>query len=290
MSTPQVRTGPQVTAADPKVSVWVSANAGTGKTQVLTDRITRLLLEGVRPERILCLTFTKAAAAEMATRLSERLGAWAVAGENDLKAEISALLGKPPEDDLLAPARRLFAETLDVPGGLKIRTIHAFCESLLGRFPVEAGIAPHFSVIDERTAAELMAEARNHLLGQAVQENSGDVTRALRLMATLLNEEDFSYMIHINMATELGDSNLDWNVDAQDLAKVRGNFGATAGWASGNSNLDNTVDAADLAMVRENFGFDNPLVSGAPLAVPTPEPAGVLLIALGTVAFRRRRT
>ncbi|MBL6940967.1 MAG: double-strand break repair helicase AddA [Rhodospirillales bacterium] len=195
MSTPQVRTGPQVTAADPKVSVWVSANAGTGKTQVLTDRITRLLLEGVRPERILCLTFTKAAAAEMATRLSERLGAWAVAGENDLKAEISALLGKPPEDDLLAPARRLFAETLDVPGGLKIRTIHAFCESLLGRFPVEAGIAPHFSVIDERTAAELMAEARNHLLGQAVQENSGDVTRALRLMATLLNEEDFTRLM-----------------------------------------------------------------------------------------------
>ena len=195
MNAPQTRTGPQVTAADPQVSVWVSANAGTGKTQVLTDRITRLLLEGVRPERILCLTFTKAAAAEMATRLSERLGAWAVARESDLRAEISALLGKPPEDDLLAPARRLFAETLDVPGGLKIRTIHAFCESLLGRFPVEAGIAPHFSVIDERTAAELMAEARNHLLGQAVQEESGNVAAALRLMASLLNEESFTRLM-----------------------------------------------------------------------------------------------
>jgi ATP-dependent helicase/nuclease subunit A len=195
MSTPQVRTGPQVTAADPKVSVWVSANAGTGKTQVLTDRITRLLLQGVRPERILCLTFTKAAAAEMATRLSERLGGWAVAHEKNLKGEISALLGKPPDEDLLGPARRLFAETLDVPGGLKIRTIHAFCESLLGRFPVEAGIAPHFSVIDERTAAELIIEARDHLLGSALDDGSVDIARALKLMSGLLNEEDFTRLI-----------------------------------------------------------------------------------------------
>jgi ATP-dependent helicase/nuclease subunit A len=195
MSAPQVRTGPQVTAADPKISVWVSANAGTGKTQVLTDRITRLLLDGVRPERILCLTFTKAAAAEMATRLSERLGNWAVASEEDLTGEIAALLGKPPDPALLAPARRLFAETLDVPGGLKIRTIHAFCESLLGRFPIEAGIAPHFSVIDERTAAELITEARDQLLGSAFDSGSRDVASALKLMARLLNEEDFSRLI-----------------------------------------------------------------------------------------------
>ncbi len=193
--TPQVRTAAQVTAADPESSVWVSANAGTGKTQVLTDRITRLLLDGVRPERILCLTFTKAAAAEMASRLSARLGGWAVARENELKAEIAALLGKPPEQSLLAPARRLFAETLDVPGGLKIRTIHAFCESLLGRFPIEAGIAPHFSVIDERTAAELIREARDQLLGSTMSDDSADVGDALKLMAGLLNEEDFTRLI-----------------------------------------------------------------------------------------------
>ncbi len=193
--TPQIRTGAQVTAADPDGSVWVSANAGTGKTQVLTDRITRLLLDGVRPERILCLTFTKAAAAEMATRLSARLGGWAVAHEDQLKAEIAALLGKPPEQSLLAPARRLFAETLDVPGGLKIRTIHAFCESLLGRFPIEAGIAPHFSVIDERTAAELIREARDQLLSGTMSGGSADVGDALKLMAGLLNEEDFTRLI-----------------------------------------------------------------------------------------------
>ncbi len=192
---PQVRTAAQVAAADPESSVWVSANAGTGKTQVLTDRITRLLLDGVRPERILCLTFTKAAAAEMASRLADRLGGWAVAEEEDLKAEIGALLGKPPEAARLAPARRLFAETLDVPGGLKIRTIHAFCESLLGRFPIEAGIAPHFSVIDERTAAELMIEARDRLLAGAAREDSPRVTAALAHMAALLNEEDFARLM-----------------------------------------------------------------------------------------------
>ena len=191
----QVRTAAQVTAADPGSSVWVSANAGTGKTQVLTDRITRLLLDGIKPERILCLTFTKAAAAEMATRLSERLGGWAVADEETLNAEIEALLGKPPEPTLLAPARRLFAETLDVPGGLKIRTIHAFCESLLGRFPVEAGIAPHFSVIDERTAAELMTEARDRVLAQAHAAGSENIARSLTLMAGLLNEDDFAKLM-----------------------------------------------------------------------------------------------
>jgi ATP-dependent helicase/nuclease subunit A len=189
---PQIRTSAQVTAANPESSVWVSANAGTGKTQVLTDRITRLLLSGIKPERILCLTFTKAAAAEMSTRLSQRLGGWAVATELDLKGEIEALLGKAPNDDILPSARRLFAETLDVPGGLKIRTIHAFCESLLGRFPIEANIAPHFSVIDERTAAELMNEARDYILGRA---HDDDMTSALTLMAGLLNEEDFTRLM-----------------------------------------------------------------------------------------------
>ena len=120
-------------------------------------------------------------------------------------------------------------------------------------------------------------------LGLVGESGSGKTMTAKAIAGLLPNEAKVSGEVNFdgqNLLT-LGD---------RDLAKVRGNFGATAGWASGNSNLDNTVDAADLAMVRENFGFDNPLVSGAPLAVPTPEPAGVLLIALGTVAFRRRRT
>ena len=106
---------------------------------------------------------------------------------------------------------------------------------------------------------------------------------------SVLDEEDFADTIHINVATEFGDSNLDWNVDAQDLANVRLNFGATAGWVSLNSNLDDTVDAADLALVRTNFGYSNPFVSAAPLAVPTPEPGGVLLMVGGVLALGCRR-
>ena len=129
VTTPQIRTTAQIEAADPKSSVWVSANAGTGKTQVLTDRITRLLLDNVKPEKILCLTFTKSAASEMATRIFERLGSWTVATNEELTDEISALTGKTPNISRLKQARRLFAETLDAPGGFKIRTIHAFCNA-----------------------------------------------------------------------------------------------------------------------------------------------------------------
>lgn len=213
----QIRTAAQITAADPRSSVWVSANAGTGKTQVLTDRITRLLLAGVKPERILCLTFTKAAAAEMATRLSDRLGRWATIENSVLIAEITSLLGKKPQKTMLAPARRLFAETLDVPGGLKIRTIHAFCESLLGRFPIEAGIAPHFSVIDERTSAELMNEARDRLFVQANESISEDIANALTQMAELVNEKGFT-----NLMSELSAR----RTHLRSLFKHYGNIGA----------------------------------------------------------------
>ncbi|MBI3453173.1 MAG: UvrD-helicase domain-containing protein [Rhodospirillales bacterium] len=157
----------QRAAADPAASVWVSANAGAGKTRVLIDRVTRLLLGGTRPAAILCLTFTKAAAAEVANRLHRRLGEWSVLANEALRAELVALYGRTIADDELAPARRLFARTLDAPGRLRIQTIHAFCESLLKRFPLEAGVPPHFAVADEATAAELIVEAQERLLAHA---------------------------------------------------------------------------------------------------------------------------
>lgn len=183
-------TASQLRAADPVGSVWVSANAGTGKTGVLTDRITRLLLDGVAPERILCLTFTKAAAAEMAERLSHRLGTWAMSDDPALQAHLDALFGHAVDPGLLAPARRLFAKTLDTPGGLKIRTIHSFCEALLGRFPLEAGIAPHFAVVDERTAAELLGEARDQVLAQAQEDQT--LEAAIAHLAALVDETAFA--------------------------------------------------------------------------------------------------
>ena len=180
----------QIIAADPSQSVWVGANAGTGKTRVLITRILRLLLEGVPATRILCLTFTKAAAAEMANRLSHQLGAWAVTDEVVLVQELSKLTGRRVDKAVVRTARRLFAETLDTPGGLKIRTIHSFCESLLGRFPIEASVAPHFTVIDERTANELRLEARDYLMRRA-GSGASDIQKAFAFIAGLVDEAGF---------------------------------------------------------------------------------------------------
>ncbi|MDP6263310.1 MAG: double-strand break repair helicase AddA [Rhodospirillales bacterium] len=182
----------QMTAADPTHSAWVSANAGTGKTRVLIDRISRLLLAGTKAERILCLTFTKAAAAEMANRLSSQLGDWAVMAEGELAETLRRLLARHPGGETLAKARRLFAETLETPGGLGIRTIHSFCESLLARFPLEAGVAPHFSVIDERTAAELRIEARDRVLARSFDGDSHRLGAALEHLAGQVDENGFA--------------------------------------------------------------------------------------------------
>ncbi|MCH7793923.1 MAG: UvrD-helicase domain-containing protein, partial [Proteobacteria bacterium] len=157
-------TAAQRPAARPGDSVWVAASAGTGKTKVLTDRVLSLMLHGAAPARILCLTFTKAAAAEMSNRLADRLARWATFTEEQLTEDLVDLLDAPPDSEMLARARELFARVLDAPGGMKILTIHAFCQSLLGRFPLEAGIAPHFQVLDERSAAELLQEAREEVL------------------------------------------------------------------------------------------------------------------------------
>ncbi len=168
----------QTIAADPAASVWVSASAGTGKTHVLTNRVLRLLLAGSRPERILCLTFTKAAAAEMANRIAQRLGRWSVIDDAELAQDLTRLTRAPPGAGDLETARRLFAEVLEAAGGLKVETIHAFSESLLGRFPLEADLAPHFQVMDERTADELLARARDEVL-------SSDSARAVPLAPAL---------------------------------------------------------------------------------------------------------
>jgi ATP-dependent helicase/nuclease subunit A len=157
-------------AADTKASVWVGASAGTGKTKVLTDRVLSLLLGRTPPQRILCLTFTRAAAAEMANRVRAALGKWAIIPEDTLAGSIETLTGNPPDAALLSHARGLFGAVLDCPGGLKIQTIHAFCESLLRRFPVEAGVQPHFQLMDDRTARELLTLAGDEVLARAMDE------------------------------------------------------------------------------------------------------------------------
>ncbi|MEN8836682.1 MAG: UvrD-helicase domain-containing protein, partial [Celeribacter marinus] len=139
MSYPDEATARQLAAARPDRSTWLAANAGSGKTKVLTDRVTRLLLEGTPPQHILCLTYTKAAASEMQNRLFKRLGEWAMLNEDDLRHEVAKLSPHTNLDDaLIRHARTLFARAIETPGGLKIQTIHSFCGGLLRRFPLEA--------------------------------------------------------------------------------------------------------------------------------------------------------
>ncbi|WP_157014291.1 double-strand break repair helicase AddA [Mesorhizobium xinjiangense] len=158
----------QARAADPASSAWVSANAGSGKTHVLSQRVIRLLLEGTDPARILCLTYTKAAAANMATRVFRELSRWARLGNDELANEIALLEGRKPDGARLRLARQLFARALETPGGLKIQTIHAFCEAVLHRFPLEANIAGHFEMLDQQMEQALVAEARRDLLAGVV--------------------------------------------------------------------------------------------------------------------------
>lgn len=169
----------QIAAADPARSTWLTANAGSGKTRVLTDRVARLLLAGCAPERILCLTYTKAAATEMQNRLLKRLGEWAMLPEPDLRRAL-ADLGETGTPDL-AEARRLFARAIEAPGGLKVQTIHSFCAALLRRFPLEAGVPMGFAELDDRSARALraeiveeMADEGHPVMGDLVALHSGD--------------------------------------------------------------------------------------------------------------------
>ena len=156
-------------ASDPFASTWLSANAGSGKTKVLTDRVARLLLRGVAPQRILCLTYTKAAASEMQNRLFALLGTWAMLPEDKLRAALAAIEEDARSPAHLAEARRLFARAIEAPGGLKIQTIHSFCAALLRRFPLEAGLSPAFREMDARASTDLRAAVLDDLAEGAGQ-------------------------------------------------------------------------------------------------------------------------
>jgi ATP-dependent helicase/nuclease subunit A len=174
-------------ASDPRVSTFVAASAGSGKTKLLTDRLLRLMLAGAKPERIQCLTFTKAAAAEMALRLQARLGGWVTLPEPALAEELRGL-DVDPTPEARATARALFAKVLDLPGGMRIGTIHAFCQSLLRRFPLEAALSPHFQLVDDRDAEDALTEAREDMLAAA---HTDTMRAALQTLAGLASAEQF---------------------------------------------------------------------------------------------------
>lgn len=181
----------QQCAAAPQCSAFVLANAGSGKTRVLTNRVARLLLDQTPPQKILCITFTKAAAAEMAERLFGVLGQWALLDDQALNDALRDLEGddfKPRDGAELKQARRLFARALETPGGLKIQTIHSFCETTLRRFPLEAGAPPGFQVIEDGDAQTLLTRAIDETAEEA--RAPGDLQNAFTALALQHTEND----------------------------------------------------------------------------------------------------
>jgi ATP-dependent helicase/nuclease subunit A len=172
----------QAQAVNPAKHVWLNASAGTGKTQVLSARVLRLLLGGVAPDAILCITYTKAGAAEMAQRVHERLAFWVGCDVNSLRTDISAIGLDPLDPELQQRARTQFARVIDSPmGAIRVQTIHSFCQTLLASFPFEAGILPGLRLIEGGEVTDLQGAVLADLLGEASDE--GTLRRDRRLFS-----------------------------------------------------------------------------------------------------------
>jgi len=185
----------QSEASDPLNSAWVNANAGTGKTHVLTLRVLRLLLAKTSPERILCLTYTKAAAAEMSKRVFDRLAKWVTADDAALADELAKVCGAPVSAEAMSHARTLFARAIETPGGLKVQTIHAFAERLLQRFPLEAGVPPDFKILDDEQAGDLKARAIEQTLTEATGAPKSPLGKALDIVIRYAADDRFDQLI-----------------------------------------------------------------------------------------------
>src|SRR5207248_1657781 len=181
----------QLEASDPSVSAWVAANAGSGKTHVLAQRVIRLLLEGISPGKILCITFTKAAAANMANRVFDELRRWTALDDRELNAAIKRISNIEPDAARRTLARRLFALALETPGGLKVQTIHAFCTRLLHQFPFEANVAARFDVLDEAMEARLLGETSLAVLLDATLVPQSALGRALATAIATVADQTF---------------------------------------------------------------------------------------------------
>lgn len=177
----------QQRAAHPKRSAWVSANAGSGKTHVLVQRVIRLMLDGADPGKILALTFTTAAAANMANRVFKTLSQWTALDDAALKTKLEGL-SEDASEPRLKRARQLFARAIETPGGLKIQTIHAFCERVLHLFPFEANVPAKFEVLDDVSAAELIGEALHDMLLAALSGTRDDLAEALATASASASE------------------------------------------------------------------------------------------------------
>ena len=219
----------QALAAHPRLSAWVSANAGSGKTHVLVNRVLRLLLDGVAPSRLLCITYTKAAAANMANRVFAALSTWATQSEDQLVVTLAKLTGETPSPAQRAAARRLFAQALETPGGLKIETIHAFCTRVLQSAPFEANVPPRFEVADDLAQAQMLREARRELLMAVAAEPEGAEAGALDLLARQAAQDTFDAMMQEALRQRALFNDADGR--ARDPGEVREGIAAVLGIA-----------------------------------------------------------
>ena len=197
--------------SDPGVSAWVAANAGSGKTHVLAQRVINLLLAGIAPEKILCLTFTKAAAANMAKRVFDTLGRWTTLDDEALDAAIGIRPGRMPAARR-ALARRLFARALETPGGLKVQTIHAFCTQLLHQFPFEANVAARFTVLDETAQMQLLEDLTLEALLEGASAPESLLGRALGIAMTAGADQTFRDVVR--EAINRRDAFINWRMRA----------------------------------------------------------------------------
>jgi ATP-dependent helicase/nuclease subunit A len=185
----------QIQASNPAVSAWVAANAGSGKTHVLAQRVIRLLLDGVEASKILCITFTKAAAANMANRVFDELRRWTALDDARLDDAIRRISDVTPDATRRARARRLFALALETPGGLKVQTIHAFCTRLLHQFPFEGNVAARFDVLDEAAQSQLLGEMSLGVLLDAAQAPDAALGRALATAISVAADQTFKEVV-----------------------------------------------------------------------------------------------
>jgi ATP-dependent helicase/nuclease subunit A len=190
----------QRAVANPEVSAWVAANAGSGKTHVLAQRVINLLLKGVQPEKILCITFTKAAAANMGKRVFDTLAEWTTLDDGALDAAIRARSAIEPDAARRALARRLFARALETPGGLKVQTIHAFCTQLLHQFPFEANVAARFDVLDETKQTQLLERLTLDVLLAGARAPDSPIGRALDMALTAASDFTFREAVRTAIA------------------------------------------------------------------------------------------
>ena len=204
----------QAQASDPQASAFVSANAGTGKTKLLTDRVLRLLLDGAPADAILCVTYTRTAAAEMRNRIFRRLAAWTTISATELATDLAKMGITTPSQDIRQRARRLFAEILDNDDGPRVETVHSFCQTILRRFPIEAGVAPHIALADDDEQNRLKALARINIL----HDPDPELAAAITLIAEITSDDQAGEItdLFVNTVTEL---------DAPDcMARIEAHF------------------------------------------------------------------